>query len=47
MNEIRTYTFPGVVVRVEIPELSPEERENRMKSIHKAAVNLIVSSRKK
>lgn len=33
--------FPGMIARVRIPELTPEERSGRMKAIHKAAANLL------
>lgn len=35
--------FPGAIVRVYRPELSPEERARRMKLIHDAAADLLRS----
>lgn len=40
-KEVRTLEFPGMVVRVHIPDLTPEERSARMKSIHNQAANLL------
>lgn len=33
----------NAIIRVFIPELSQEERERRMKAIHKAAADLLLS----
>ena len=35
--------FPGMIARVYKPILTPEERERRMKEVHKAALALILS----
>lgn len=40
-KEVKVFTFPGVVARVYIPELTAEERERRMKQIYDAAVRLL------
>lgn len=40
-KEVKTIQFPGLVARVYIPELTPEERKARMKAIYKAAANLL------
>lgn len=37
----RTFRYPGMVVRVYIPELTEEERMARLTSIHKQAENLM------
>ena len=38
---VRTMEYPGATVRVHIPNLTAEERERRMKRIHKQAANLL------
>lgn len=40
-KEIRTFEFPGMVVRVHIPDLEEAERTRRMKRIHEAAARLL------
>lgn len=45
-KEIKTINFPGMVCRVHIPELEPEERNRRMKNIQKAAANLLKGLKK-
>jgi ribosome recycling factor len=40
-KEIRTFTFPGMVVRVHIPDLTEEERARRMRAIHNQAATLL------
>lgn len=40
-KEVRVFTFPNMVARVYIPDLTPEERNKRMKAIHDAAANLL------
>ncbi len=40
-KEVKTFTYPGMVVRVHIPELEANEREKRMTLIYKAAANLL------
>lgn len=36
-KEIRVFEFPGLTARVHIPDLTPEERNRRMKAIHNQA----------
>lgn len=33
--------FPNMIAKIHIPDLTPEERNRRMKTIHKAAANLL------
>ena len=40
-KEVRTFDFPGMTVKVYIPELTSEERAKRMKRIHNQATNLL------
>ena len=42
-KEVRTYHYPNAIVRVHIPDITPEERERRMANISKAAANLLLS----
>lgn len=39
--EIKTFTYPNVIVRVHFPDISDEENERRMKLIKKAATELL------
>lgn len=39
--EVKTFTYPNVIVRVHFPDLSDEENKKRMKQIHKAATELL------
>ena len=41
-KEVRTFHYDNAVVRVHIPDLTPEERERRMKEVTKAAVDLLL-----
>lgn len=43
-KEVKTFTYPGLVARVYIPELTEEERTRRMKAIHTQAANLLRST---
>lgn len=45
-KEVRTFEYPGTTVRVHIPDLTPEERAERMKKIHKEAANLLKGVKK-
>lgn len=45
-KEVRTFYYENAVVRVHIPDITPEEHERRMKAISAAAVRLIVSKNK-
>lgn len=40
-KETKVFEFPGMIARVHIPDLTPEERNRRMKTIHNAAENLL------
>lgn len=40
-KEVRTIEFPGMIARIHIPDLTPEERNRRMQNIKKAAENLL------
>lgn len=40
-KETKVFTYPNMTVRVHIPDITAEERERRMKAIHKAAANLL------
>ena len=40
-KEVKTFHFPGMVVRVHIPSLTEEERSARMKRIHMQAEKLL------
>lgn len=40
-NDPIIITFPNMVARVYTPILEPEEREKRMKAIHKATANVL------
>ena len=42
-KEVKTYRYPNAIVRVHIPDLTPEEREKRMKIIADAAGNMLKS----
>lgn len=42
-KEVRTFHYDNAVVRVHIPDLTPEEKERRMKEVTKAAVDLLLS----
>lgn len=42
-NDPIIITFPNMVARVYTPILDPEEREKRMKAIHRATANVLKS----
>lgn len=42
-KEVKTIYFENAVARVHIPDITPEERERRMKDIGRAAGQLILS----
>lgn len=42
-KEVREIEFPGMIARVHIPDISPEERARRMKAIREAAESLLKS----
>ncbi len=41
-KEVRVFEYPNAIVRVHIPDLTPEERARRMKRIHDAAAALLL-----
>ena len=41
IKEVRVINFPGMIARIHIPELTPDERSRRMNGIRKAAENLL------
>ncbi len=45
-GEVRTFEFPGMVVRVHSPVLSQEERAHRMQTIYSAAAKLLAQASK-
>ena len=45
-KEVKTFEYPNMTVRVHIPDLTPEKRTQRMKSIHTAAAELLKSKQK-
>lgn len=40
-KEVKTMQFPNMIARIYIPNLTDEERNARMKIIHKEAANLL------
>ena len=46
-KEVKRLNFPNMKVNVFIPDITPEERERRMEQIKKAAINLLLSERRK
>jgi hypothetical protein len=40
-KEVKTIEFPNMVVRVHVPELTPEERAKRMEAIRRTASALL------
>ncbi len=42
----KTYVYPNAIVTVEFADVSEEENERRMKLIHDAARDLIISTMK-
>lgn len=46
-KEVKTFTYPEIIIRVHIPDLSDDERKRRMKIIEKAAAALIIGSENK
>lgn len=44
-REIKTINFPGMVVRVHIPNISDADQAARMAEIHKQAARLLKSMR--
>lgn len=46
-KEVRTFTYPNMIVRVHIPDLDEAERKRRMAEIEKAAIRLLRSAERK
>lgn len=44
-KETKVFEFPGMIARVHIPDLTPDERSRRMKNIQDAAVALLKSKK--
>lgn len=40
-KEVKVFTYPDMVIRVHIPDLTEDERKHRMKNIEKAAAALL------
>ena len=40
-SKTRVFEFPNMIARVYFPDLTPGERERRMKAVHDAAANLL------
>lgn len=46
-KEAKVLEFPGLIARVHHPDLTPEEKARRMKTIHNAAANLLKNKKEK
>lgn len=44
-KEVREFHYDGAVVRVHIPDLTPDEKSRRMKEVEKAAVQVLLSKK--
>lgn len=44
-KEVRTFHYDNAVVRVHIPDLTPDEKNRRMKEIENAAVQVLLSKK--
>lgn len=40
-KEVKVFEFSGMVARVYIPDITPEERDERMKDIYREAAKLL------
>ena len=40
-SRVKSFEFPNMVVRVQFPDLTPNERNSRLKAIHNAAEKLL------
>lgn len=47
IKEIKVFRYPNATVRVEIPELSEEEHNRRMKILHDSAAALLKEAERK
>ena len=45
-KETKVFEYPGAVIRVHIPDLTAEERKQRMQRIHTAAESLLKERKK-
>ena len=46
-REMRTFTYPNMVIRVHFPDLTDEEKKKRTKELHKAAEEILKSAYEK
>jgi hypothetical protein len=46
-KEVRVFQYDNAVVRVHIPDLTPDEQNRRMKEVERTAMQLILASRSK
>lgn len=46
-KEVKVFEFPGMIARVHIPDITPEERKRRMQAIHNAAAQLLKGVKEK
>lgn len=47
LPEVQVFEFPGWKITVHRPDITPEERERRMKRIHDAAASLLMSEERR
>lgn len=40
-REMRTFTYPNMVIRVHFPDLTDEEKKKRTKELYKAAEDIL------
>ena len=45
-KEVKVFNYDDAVVRVHIPDLTPEEQSKRMKEVERAALQLILARKK-
>jgi hypothetical protein len=46
-KEVMVFQYDNAVVRVHIPDLTPDEQNRRMKEVERTAMQLILASRSK
>lgn len=46
-KEVMVFDYGDTVVRVHIPDLTPDEKNRRMKEVEKAAVQVLLSKKKR
>ena len=44
-KEVRVFQYEDAVVRVHIPDLTPDEKNRRMKEVEKSAVQVLLSKK--